>query len=91
MEEIAELKFNLRETCEECRCFSDDELYALIDKNKGDVRAASYEGLLIKAENDGIVLPSGVSVENNRNYWLSLARHYRPNCNACIERADEVI
>lgn len=92
---LIELKFNLKEIdCENgcgCSVFSDTELIHLLEKHNGDVNAASYEGLIIKAENDAVSLPDGLEVTSNRKYWLSLARLYRPCKAHNIPRADEVI
>ena len=88
------LRFNLRENaCDEvcgCAMFSDSELMTLLEKHGGDVRAASYEGLLIKAENDSIKLPDGLDVPSTGEYWLRLARMYRPCETHNLPRADEV-
>lgn len=88
------LRFNLREnvSAEGCGCavFSESELMTLLEKHGGDVRAASYEGLLIKAENDSIKLPDGLDVPSAREYWLGLARMYRPCAAHNLPRADEV-
>lgn len=88
------LRFNLRENdCgNDCGCmvFSESELLTLLEKHGGDVRAASYEGLVIKAENDSIKLPDGLDVSSAREYWLGLARMYRPCAAHNLPRADEV-
>lgn len=90
------LKFNLREneaeSCEGCGCgrsFTDEELLALLEKHRGNVNAASYEGLLIKAEDDSVKLPDGLDLPSARAYWLSLARLYRPCMAHNLPRADE--
>ncbi len=88
------LRFNLRETSGDCACgcaaFSEDELLALLDKHGGDVNAASYEGLILKARSDSLVLPDGLELPDGRNYWLNLARLYRPVVSRNIPRAEEV-
>lgn len=90
-----QLRFNLRETdcAGRCGCsvFSDKELMHLLEKHNGDINAASYEGLIIKAENDSVSLPDGIEIESSRKYWLSLAQLYRPCKTHNIPRADEVI
>ena len=89
------LRFNLRETSGDCACgcaaFSGDELLTLLQKHGGNVSAASYEGLLIKARCDSVRLPDGLELPDGRNYWLALARLYRPAVSRNIPRAEEVI
>ena len=89
------LKFNLRETEGDCGCgcaaFSNEELLLLLQKHSGDVNAASYEGLLIKARCDSLKLPDGLELPDGRNYWLALARLYRPAVCRNISRAEEVL
>ena len=67
------LRFNLRENSGECACsaFSQEQLLLLLGKHSGDVNAASYEGLLIKAKCDSVSLPDGISLPDGRNYWLA--------------------
>ena len=48
MDDIEQLKFNLRE--KQCPYFELSELEALLEMNNRDVKKASYEGLIIKAE-----------------------------------------
>ncbi len=88
------LRFNLRETSDDCACgcaaFTENELLALLDKHQGDVNAASYEGLLIKAQCDSVTLPDGLQLPDGRNYWLCLARLHRPSVSRNIPRAEEV-
>ena len=92
---LSELRFNLRETdggdCLECGCgaFTEAELLALLAKHGGDVRAATYEGLLMKAEDDGLTLPDGLELPSRRAYWLRLAAFYRPSGSRSMARADE--
>ena len=88
------LRFNLRESengesCT-CRAFTESELLALLEKHGGDIRAASYEGLLRKAEDDSFRLPDGLELAGGRDYWLGLARYYRPCAARHMPRADEV-
>ena len=91
------LRFNLRETAadSECDCpcasgFTDAALLLLLEKHGGDLRAASYEGLLLKAEDNSLSLPDGLQLDANRDYWLRLASLYRPTVARNIPRADEV-
>ena len=90
------LRFNLRETAadSECDCpcalgFTDAELLGLLEKHGGDLRAASYEGLLLKAEDTSLSLPDGLQLSDNSQYWLRLASLYRPIRTKNIPRADE--
>ena len=55
------------------------------------MNAASYEGLLIKARCDSLKLPDGLELPDGRNYWLALARLYRPAVCRNISRAEEVL
>lgn len=77
MGEIQELKIRLRE--EASPFFNDEELYYRFHKNNNDLDRTTYECLLIKAEDDSISLPGGLQLANNREYWLSLAKLYKPN------------
>ena len=90
MTSLDQLKANLMERQEECRFFTDKECEALLEKHEGDVKAASYEGLLQKAEADGVSLPDGAKVSDSRAYYLSLAAYYRPTQTGTVRRADEV-
>ena len=90
------LRWNLRENacvgCEYGGCggaFSEEQLLTLLAKHGGNVRAASYEGLLIKAENDAVRLPDGITLPDRRDYWLGLAGLYRPSVAHNLPRADE--
>ena len=78
------LKVLLRETSSPY--FSDGELVFLLREADWDVHGAAYAGFLRKAEDDSINLPSGLSVPNNRNYWLGLAKFYRPNRGGILKR-----
>ena len=77
MGEIQELKLILRE--ETSPFFTDEEMAYYLNKNNYNVNAAAYECLIIKAENDGISLPGGLNIADNQNYWLRLAKKYKPN------------
>lgn len=88
MDLLTKLRFNLRE--ESNPHFSEAELSYLLEKNNNDVSKASYEGLIIKSEDDSIALPGGLQVPSNQNYWLKLARRYRSNLTGVISRSDEV-
>ena len=77
MGEIQELKLILRE--ETSPFFTNEEIAYYLQKNNYNVNAAAYECLIIKAENDSISLPGGLNIADNQNYWLRLAKKYKPN------------
>ena len=77
MGEIQELKLILRE--ETSPFFTNEEMAYYLNKNNYNVNAAAYECLIIKAENDSISLPGGLNIADNQNYWLRLAKKYKPN------------
>lgn len=72
---LKELKLNLRENV--VPMFSEDDLLFYLDKYKGDVRAASYECLLLKAETTGLNV-SGLTTKDSSGYFKMLASHYIP-------------
>ncbi|MBS5952577.1 hypothetical protein [Paraclostridium bifermentans] len=76
MEEILNLKIILRE--ESSPFFTDEELVFYFKKNNFDLNKTAYECFKLKAEDDSISLPGGLQLANNREYWLSLAREYKP-------------
>ena len=77
MGEIQELKLILRE--ETSPFFTDEEIAYYLNKNNGNINNAAYECLLLKAEDDSIQLPGGLTLANNSEYWLRLAKRYKPN------------
>jgi hypothetical protein len=77
MGEIQELKLILRE--ETSPFFTDEEIAYYLNKNNGNVNNAAYECLLLKAEDDSIALPGGLTLANNSTYWLRLAKKYKPS------------
>lgn len=83
---IDKLKFNLRE--ESSPFFDEQELMYLLEDNRYDIRKATYQGLVIKSEDDSIALPGGLQVPSNRNYWLGLAKKYRQSSTGVLGRAD---
>lgn len=87
MTPLEQLKLNLREAAHPF--FEKEELSALLEQAGGDVREASYLGLLRKAEEDAASLPN-MSLASTRAYWLSLARLYRPNASGIVRRRDAV-
>lgn len=76
MGEIQELKLILRE--ETSPFFTDEELAYYLEKNNWDINLTAYECFLLKAEDDSISLPGGLQLANNSNYWLRLAKQYKP-------------
>ena len=79
---IQELKIRLRE--ESSPFFTDEELNYYLNKNNKDLDLTTYECLLLKAEDDSITLPGGLSLANNSSYWLRLAKKYKPNGSRCL-------
>lgn len=75
--EIEELKIILRE--ESSPFFTDEELHYYYNKNNANIKKTAYECLLLKAEDDSISLPGGLQLANNSNYWLRLAKQYKPS------------
>ncbi|MBV4426505.1 hypothetical protein [Clostridium tyrobutyricum] len=82
------LKFNLQE--KEYPYFDDEDLQLLLDKNNGDIQAASYEGCMKKAVADDSLTLSDIKLSSNREYWLSLAKQFRPESQyiTTMRRAD---
>lgn len=73
MDKLEQLKFNLRER--QCPYFDDKELSVLLEQNNNDVKKASYEGLLLKAEVTGLSV-SGLTTKDSSSYFKMLASHY---------------
>ena len=59
--------------------FTDEEIAYYLNKNNGNINSTAYECLLLKAEDDSIALPGGLTLANNSAYWLRLAKKYKPN------------
>lgn len=57
--------------------FSDGELEFYLSRNSGDLNAAAYECLCIKAENNTLNI-SGLNLSDTSKYFRSLAQKYRP-------------
>lgn len=75
---------------EACGCeFNNTVLTDFLSECRYDVDEATYLALMKRAENDQITLPDGTVLPSQRSYWLSLARHYRPNKCRSLCRADE--
>ena len=72
-QKLKQLKFNLREN--QVPYFEDEELVMLLENNNNDVRKASYEGLIIKAETTGLSV-SGLTTQDSSSYFKMLASRY---------------
>ena len=73
MDKLTELKFNLRE--KQCPYFDEQDLQFLLEKNNNDVRKATYEGLIIKAEVTGLNV-SGLTTQDSSSYFKMLASNF---------------
>lgn len=84
------IKFNLQER--EYPYFEDKELGMLLESNDNDVKKASYQGCLLKAAADDKLEVSGVKLNSNREYWLTLAETFREkesfNYKTSMQRVD---
>ena len=69
------LKFNLQER--EYPYFLDTDLELLLSTNGDDVSKASYKGCLLKAASDDSMTVSGIKLDSNRAYWLTLADTFK--------------
>lgn len=76
MGELNELKLRLRE--ESSPFFTDEELVYYYNLYNKDLDVTTYKLCLIKAEDDSISLPGGLQLANNSDYWLRLAKQYKP-------------
>lgn len=56
--------------------FSDEDIEYYIDKNAGDLDAAIYELLILKAE-DSTIAVSGLTTQDTSAYFRRLASRYR--------------
>lgn len=73
MDKLEQLKFNLRES--QVPYFENEELIYLLEKNNNDVKKASYEGLIIKAETTGLNV-SGLTTKDSSSYFKMLASKF---------------
>ena len=73
MDNLEKLKFNLRE--EQTPYFTNEELLYLLKKNNNNVKKASYEGLILKAETTGLNV-SGLTTKDSSSYFKMLASQY---------------
>lgn len=76
MKYLQELKIILRES--QSPFFTDEELTFYLERNNNDINKTAYECFLLKAEDDSISLPGGLQLANNSEYWLRLAKQYKP-------------
>ena len=77
MSDLEKLKLILRES--DSPFFTDDQLNFYLESNGNDIEKTAYQCFLLKAEDDSIALPGGLSLPNNKDYWLRLAKKYKPN------------
>lgn len=78
MEELLKvLKFNLQE--KQYPYFSDEELQILLTNNDREIKKASYQGCLMKAQADDGINIGPLKTESNRQYWITLAESYKPS------------
>lgn len=73
METLKELKMNILE--QRVPFFEDEELLFILNKHDGNVRKATYECLLIKAEKTGLDV-SGLTTKDSSEYFKMLASQY---------------
>lgn len=73
MDALEQLKFNLRE--KQSPYFEDSELEELLKMCDNDVRRASYNGLLMKAEVTGLTV-SGLTTKDSSSYFKMLASNF---------------
>ena len=73
MDKLKELKINIRE--KQVPYFDDEELQYYLDKNNGNVRKASHECLIIKAETTGLNV-SGLTTKDSSSYFKMLASNF---------------
>lgn len=82
MGETQELKLRLRE--ETSPFFTDEELAYYLEMFNNDLDKTTYKLALMKAEDDSISLPGGLSLPNNKSQWLTIAAMYKPNESRCL-------
>lgn len=87
-EKLYNLQVMLEETDSASRMLSDEQLELLIEQADGDLRMAAYRGALLKSRCTGLSLPDGVTIESNREYWLTVARVYRGNHSVLAQRSN---
>ena len=73
MSDLEVLKMNILE--KQYPMFTDEELQYYLDKNDGDIEAASYECLIIKAETTGLSV-SGLTTKDSSSYFKMIAARF---------------
>lgn len=86
-DKLYNLQVMLEETDAYSRTLTDEQLEMLLAQTDGDLRMAAYRGALLKSRCTGLSLPDGVTIESNREYWLTVARAYRGNHTALAQRS----
>lgn len=76
MTDIERMKRVLRES--DVPFFDDSDLSFYIEENDGDVDAAIYQCLLVKAEDTTLSI-SGIAAADTSAYFRRLASKYRPS------------
>lgn len=84
MTDLDLMKFNLQET--QFPYFSDEQLTQMLELY-GSVKSASYQGCMIKAQDDSVKL-GPINTVSNEKYWLRRARMFRSSATGTIQRAD---
>lgn len=80
------LKVNILE--EQYPFFTDEQLEVILQDSGGDVKLASYNACMMKAQIDGVSLGQ-LKIESNAEFWLKLARNYQPVRSTGLQRLDE--
>ncbi len=83
---LADLKRNIMEDTHPY--FKDEQLVHILELHDNDLNRASFHAMVVKAEVDQITLPSGLSMPNSRQYWLSLAKTFRTQAGGNQKRGD---
>lgn len=78
---LEHLAINLREKV--VPFFDTKELEYHLERAGNDVDLASYNCLIIKAEECAVSV-SGLSIADSSAYWLRLAAMYRPSCTTVV-------
>lgn len=84
MTDLEQIKFNLQE--DKFPYFTDVELQHLLD-TYADVGVASYNGCLIKAQDDSTKI-GPMTTPSNERYWLRRARMFSVVNTGSVKRAD---
>ena len=74
MTDIEKVKLEIRE--DKCPYFDDSEIQYYMDKHSGDIEAAIYELLFVKAE-DSTISVSGLSTADTSSYFRRLASKHK--------------